>query len=114
MPVHGAYAMTKMALEAMTDALRREMAFHGVSVSMVNPGAVATRIVAKANDNNAALLDGMPPALQPVYANLSRAFIKVARLHGLPLLPTRRPLLTGAGVGPRRARQRLSTPCRPR
>jgi NAD(P)-dependent dehydrogenase (short-subunit alcohol dehydrogenase family) len=36
--VHGMYAMTKFAVEALNDALRREMLPLGVSVSMINPG----------------------------------------------------------------------------
>ncbi len=47
LPVHGAYAATKMALEAFTDALRREMSLFGVRVAMVNPGAITTNIVEK-------------------------------------------------------------------
>jgi short-subunit dehydrogenase len=37
-----------MALEAITDSLRREMLLFGVHVAMVNPGAVSTEIVTKA------------------------------------------------------------------
>ena len=43
-PMGGVYAASKFALEALHDALRRELAAAGVSVSLVCPGAVATPI----------------------------------------------------------------------
>ncbi len=47
-PMLSAYAASKHALEAITDALRREMLLHGVDVVMVAPGAVRTPIWEKA------------------------------------------------------------------
>lgn len=41
-PYLGAYDMTKFALEGAADALRQEVAHHGVSVSVVEPGAIDT------------------------------------------------------------------------
>ena len=38
------YTGTKRALESFTDALRQEMSFHGVSVSLLQPGTVKSRI----------------------------------------------------------------------
>lgn len=40
--VHGTYAATKMALEGINTALRRELLPMGVAVSIINPGAVST------------------------------------------------------------------------
>jgi NAD(P)-dependent dehydrogenase (short-subunit alcohol dehydrogenase family) len=103
-PVHGAYAATKMAVEALTDALRREMSLFGVHVAMVNPGAIATGIVEKARRPaargrrrkwrlpgpdlraagcwqaaaaNEAIFDGLTPPMRAVYGNLTRGFIRV-------------------------------------
>lgn len=45
-PFSGVYAASKFALEALSDALRRELAAHGVSVSVVQPGYVKTQIIA--------------------------------------------------------------------
>lgn len=42
-PFYGPYTMTKHALEAYTQALQLELAPHGVAVSIVQPGGVATR-----------------------------------------------------------------------
>lgn len=45
-PMLGAYAATKFALEALADALRRELRADGVSISLVEPGGVDTPMAA--------------------------------------------------------------------
>ena len=47
LPFLGGYAMTKHALEAMADSLRVELAPDGISVSIVEPGTIATAIWTK-------------------------------------------------------------------
>ncbi|WP_067897602.1 SDR family NAD(P)-dependent oxidoreductase [Nocardia vaccinii] len=44
--LNGPYAMTKHAIEAYTDALRRELMFLGMPVSTVQPGPFRTNMVA--------------------------------------------------------------------
>ncbi len=48
MPFLGPYAGSKFALEALSDSLRRELAEHGVAVSVVEPGPIKTPIWDKA------------------------------------------------------------------
>lgn len=59
MATYGPYAGTKFALEAMSDALRREVGPHGVQVVVIEPGAVRTemlgRAIASAHDPLAAM-----------------------------------------------------------
>ncbi|MFT3711629.1 MAG: SDR family NAD(P)-dependent oxidoreductase [Archangium sp.] len=43
-PFAGAYAASKFALEAMSDAWRLELTPHGVHVALIEPSALATRI----------------------------------------------------------------------
>jgi NAD(P)-dependent dehydrogenase (short-subunit alcohol dehydrogenase family) len=43
-PLMGVYAMSKHAVEALSDALRREMILYGISVSAVEPGSIKTPI----------------------------------------------------------------------
>ena len=44
----GVYSASKYAVEALSDALRREVAHHGVSVSMIEPGYVKTELMKSA------------------------------------------------------------------
>jgi len=48
-PFVGAYAASKFAMEAFTDALRMELRPWGISVSIVEPGSIATPIWNKGN-----------------------------------------------------------------
>ena len=47
-PFVGAYAASKHAIEALSDALRRELMIYGIDVVVIEPGAVATPIWDKA------------------------------------------------------------------
>eukprot|EP00211_Chloroparvula_japonica_P007936 CAMPEP_0119122858 /NCGR_PEP_ID=MMETSP1310-20130426/2989_1 /TAXON_ID=464262 /ORGANISM="Genus nov. species nov., Strain RCC2339" /LENGTH=315 /DNA_ID=CAMNT_0007112581 /DNA_START=207 /DNA_END=1154 /DNA_ORIENTATION=+ len=48
-PLASAYAASKYAVEAFSDSLRRELRPHGVAVSLIEPGFVATEIFGKAS-----------------------------------------------------------------
>lgn len=50
-PFSGLYAASKFAVEALSDSLRREVAPHGVSVSIIEPGYVKTQIMQSALKN---------------------------------------------------------------
>ncbi|OIP97258.1 MAG: hypothetical protein AUK55_04645 [Syntrophobacteraceae bacterium CG2_30_61_12] len=49
-PYLGAYAATKHAIEAMTDALRRELLPEGIRVCLIEPGAIETAVWNKSED----------------------------------------------------------------
>lgn len=51
-PFMSPYAMSKHALEAMSESLRRELIVHGIDVVVIGPGAIRTPIWAKADDFN--------------------------------------------------------------
>lgn len=59
-PTMGPYTMSKHALEAYAECLRQELAPHGVAVSIVQPGAVATDIGANGREANLARLAATP------------------------------------------------------
>lgn len=70
LPFLGAYAMSKHALEAMTDSLRLELAPDGVHVALVEPGTIATPIWSKPQEN----VDALPEAAITRYGRRIDAF----------------------------------------
>lgn len=72
-PFLGPYSASKFALEALTDALRREVASQGIDVSIIEPGPVATPIWEKSRRaGREAALDASPEA-EALYGQLRRA-----------------------------------------
>ena len=70
-PGGGVYHATKYALEALSDALRFEVAGFGIQVVLVQPGLIRTRFASAAS----ASLDGLGPdgrALRPLHAEVER------------------------------------------
>ncbi|MFU8889907.1 MAG: SDR family NAD(P)-dependent oxidoreductase, partial [Trueperaceae bacterium] len=67
-PLLGPYAASKFAVEALSDALRRELAPWDIPVAVVEPGAVATPIWEKSAASAQALLDGLPAQAHGHYA----------------------------------------------
>jgi NAD(P)-dependent dehydrogenase (short-subunit alcohol dehydrogenase family) len=59
MPLLGAYNASKHAVAALTDALRMELAPFGISVVLVEPGAIRTGFAARA-------LAGLAPTATPI------------------------------------------------
>ncbi|HRI89769.1 MAG TPA: SDR family oxidoreductase [Candidatus Hydrogenedentes bacterium] len=80
LPYVGAYAASKYALEALTDALRSEVAPWGIEVVIIEPGRIATPIFDKSMD---AMEEWRNPTdeTQALYADSMAATLKVtARL----------------------------------
>lgn len=72
-PFLGAYCGSKFALEAMSDALRLELAPWGIAVSLVEPGAIQSQIWQRATMAATRTLRGVEPESLALYAQpLSR------------------------------------------
>lgn len=71
LPLYGPYAASKHALEAFSDALRREQ--RDVKVILVEPGAIATPIWDRSIAAADALLAAMPPDAHARYGSLADA-----------------------------------------
>jgi NAD(P)-dependent dehydrogenase (short-subunit alcohol dehydrogenase family) len=69
-PLLGAYAASKFALEGFSDVLRRELRPWGIEVSVIEPGTIATPIWDKGIASGDVLQETMPPAAQRDYGAL--------------------------------------------
>jgi NAD(P)-dependent dehydrogenase (short-subunit alcohol dehydrogenase family) len=86
-PLFGPYSATKFALEAVADALRREVAEHGVRVVTVEPGGIRTPIWDKGMGDAREIMGTMTPDQTRRYARLIDAVTKVVERisrEGLP------------------------------
>jgi NAD(P)-dependent dehydrogenase (short-subunit alcohol dehydrogenase family) len=72
-PTYGAYSASKFALEAMSDALRREAGRFGLEVIVVEPGTVATPIWDKGRATAEQLVADMSEEQRARYADLLAA-----------------------------------------
>jgi NAD(P)-dependent dehydrogenase (short-subunit alcohol dehydrogenase family) len=67
MPFQGPYSASKFALEALTDALRRELRPWEIEVVSIQPGAISTPIWEKAAGWGQTMLQKLPPEGQRLY-----------------------------------------------
>ena len=72
-PTYGAYSGSKFALEAVSDALRREVRHLGVEVVVVEPGAIATPIWEKGLATAHDLADRMTADQRERYRHINAA-----------------------------------------
>ncbi len=73
LPTYGAYAGSKFALEAVSDALRREVAELGIKVVVIEPGAVKTEMVERGIATAEGLKANMTAAQLARYGDLTAA-----------------------------------------
>ncbi|MCV7408476.1 dehydrogenase [Mycobacterium florentinum] len=73
LPTYGAYAGSKFALEAVSDALRREVAKLGIKVVVVEPGGVKTEMVERGIATAQELKANMTAAQLARYGDLTTA-----------------------------------------
>jgi NAD(P)-dependent dehydrogenase (short-subunit alcohol dehydrogenase family) len=72
-PGLGPYSMSKHAVEAMSDALRRELRPWGIDVSLLEPGSIATDIWDKSTREFNEQQRDPPPELVKLYGGLVQA-----------------------------------------
>jgi NAD(P)-dependent dehydrogenase (short-subunit alcohol dehydrogenase family) len=72
-PLLGAYAASKFALEALSDALRSELRPWGMHVCSVQPGPIDTPIWGKFRSAATALQAVLPPQTDSLYGAAMRA-----------------------------------------
>jgi NAD(P)-dependent dehydrogenase (short-subunit alcohol dehydrogenase family) len=79
LPTYGAYAGSKFALEAVSDALRREVGAAGVKVVVIEPGAVKTEIAERGIATSEGLKANMTVAQLTRYSEVIDAVMAQAR-----------------------------------
>ncbi len=79
LPTYGAYAGSKFALEAVSDALRREVGTAGIKVVVVEPGAVKTEIAERGIATSEQLMASMSTAQLARYGDVMDAVTAQAR-----------------------------------
>ena len=82
LPTYGAYAGSKFALEAASDALRREVAELGIKVVVIEPGAVKTEMAERGITTAQELRADMTAAHLARYGDLLAAVTAQARSFG--------------------------------
>lgn len=63
----GIYAISKYAVEGITNALRYEMPIFGIQVTTIEPGAMKTPMTANSGDNMKKTWDTMPKDIKDLY-----------------------------------------------
>ena len=79
LPTYGAYAGSKFALEAVSDALRREVSAAGIKVVVIEPGAVKTEIAERGITTSEGLKADMTVAQLTRYSEVMDAVMAQAR-----------------------------------
>ena len=79
MATYGPYAGSKFALEAVSDALRREVEPLGVKVIVIEPGAVTTEMLGRVADTGERITGGMTTEQRGRYATLMHSIISQAQ-----------------------------------
>lgn len=82
LPFLGAYAASKHALEAFTDSLRVELRPSGITVTVIEPGTIATPIWRKGGERFQELTAELPPELGRLYGERMAAFREAAAAAG--------------------------------
>lgn len=63
----GIYAISKYAVEGITNSLRYEMPVFGIQATSIEPGAMETPMTANSKENMARTWDRMPPEVKAAY-----------------------------------------------
>jgi len=78
-PALGAYAASKFAIEAISDAMRMELHQWGIHVAVIEPGSFGTEIWRRGGEAADSTLERTPEENRALYAGLIAAVRKLAR-----------------------------------
>ena len=78
-PANGTYSATKFALEALSDALRWELAPFGIQVVVVEPGSIKTPFHATVEANGQAIFSNPASPYRPLYEQYEKVNVDMRR-----------------------------------
>ncbi|PKL15519.1 MAG: short-chain dehydrogenase/reductase [Spirochaetae bacterium HGW-Spirochaetae-5] len=76
LPGFSAYSATKFGVEAISQSLRLELRAFGITVSAIEPGAIATEIWPKARKTSEEIFSGSDPEIYSLYSKMIQHFRK--------------------------------------
>lgn len=77
-PMLTPYCMSKYAMEAMADGLRRELRPFGIQVVLIQPGSIQSKIWEKGISESEAFIEKSPPEMMEAYGWLVDALRRLA------------------------------------
>jgi NAD(P)-dependent dehydrogenase (short-subunit alcohol dehydrogenase family) len=86
-PFLSPYHASKFAIEAVGDSLRQEVRGQGISVSIIEPGSIATEIWDKGEDTAARLRAGLDPDAERLYGRALDRFAELGKEAGAQGIP---------------------------
>jgi NAD(P)-dependent dehydrogenase (short-subunit alcohol dehydrogenase family) len=89
-PFLSPYHASKFAIEAVGDSLRQEVRGQGISVSIIEPGSIATEIWGKGEDTAARLRAELDPDAERLYGRALDRFAEVGKEAGAQGIPPRK------------------------
>ena len=78
-PANGTYSATKFALEALSDALRLELAPFGIQVVVVEPGSIKTQFHTTVEANAQGIFSNPASPYQPLYKQFQKVTADMRR-----------------------------------
>jgi len=79
-PYAAAYCASKYGLEAVSDALRRELRPLNISVSAILPGVARTTFVTNGLTKLDKTLDGLPDVIRDTYKHMNKFYARYAKM----------------------------------
>jgi NAD(P)-dependent dehydrogenase (short-subunit alcohol dehydrogenase family) len=89
-PFLGPYHASKWGLEAVTDALRKELRPWGIRVVAIEPGSIDTEIWRKGTEQANAVADGLPPEGKRLYGATIPKVLKLSERLAKNAIPADR------------------------
>ena len=89
LPVNGTYSATKFALEALSDAMRVELAPFGIQVVLIEPGNIRSNFMTTAQDNSQEIISNPDSPYHALYQHYLRVMTTMRKQEPAPEIVSR-------------------------